>query len=122
MPTAVGPYQAQLARELSGLIISGGYNIFPKEIELVLEDQPGVLESAVIGVPHPDFGETVLGVIVPESGISPETDVMMDAVRKLPARFKHPRKLVVLDELPRITMAKVQRNVLRDQYHVMFTS
>lgn len=104
------------------LIISGGYNIYPKEIELVLDDQPGVLESAVIGVPHPDFGETVLGVIVPENGASPDTEAMMAAVRKSLARFKHPRKLVVLDELPRNTMGKVQKNVLRDQYQGMFAS
>ena len=104
------------------LIISGGYNIYPKEIELVLDDQPGVLESAVIGVPHPDFGETVLGVIVPEKGATPDLDAMMDAVRETLARFKHPRKLVVLEELPRNTMGKVQKNILRDQYNGMFAS
>ncbi|GGE47597.1 malonate--CoA ligase [Actibacterium pelagium] len=104
------------------LIISGGYNIYPKEIELVLDDQPGVLESAVIGVPHPDFGETVLGVVVPENGASPNLSAMMDAVCKSLARFKHPRELVVLDELPRNTMGKVQKNILRDQYQGMFTS
>lgn len=104
------------------LIISGGYNIYPKEIELVLDEQPGVLESAVIGVPHPDFGETVLGVIVPENGVAPDTEAMMEAVRHSLARFKHPRKLVVLDELPRNTMGKVQKNVLREQYKGMFAS
>lgn len=104
------------------LIISGGYNIYPKEIELVLDEQPGVLESAVIGVPHPDFGETVLGVIVPGNGISPDTDAIMDAVQQSLARFKHPRKLVVLDELPRNTMGKVQKNILREQYQDVFTS
>ncbi len=104
------------------LIISGGYNIYPKEIELVLDDQPGVLESAVIGVPHPDFGETVLGVIVPENGATPDTEAMLKAVSESLARFKHPRKLVVLEELPRNTMGKVQKNVLRDQYQGMFSS
>lgn len=104
------------------LIISGGYNIYPKEIELVLDDQPGVLESAVIGVPHPDFGETVLGVIVPENGTTPDTDAMMEAVRHSLARFKHPRKLVVLEELPRNTMGKVQKNILREHYQGMFAS
>ena len=58
------------------LIISGGYNIYPKEIELVLDEQPGVLESAVIGVPHADFGETVLGLIVPASGVDPDLDAI----------------------------------------------
>jgi len=102
------------------LIISGGYNIYPKEIELVLDDQPGVLESAVIGVPHPDFGETVLGVIVPEKGTSPDLDSMHAAVKASLARFKHPKKLILLDELPRNTMGKVQKNVLRDAYKDMF--
>ena len=102
------------------LIISGGYNIYPKEIELVLDDQPGVLESAVVGVPHPDFGETVLGVIVPEKGATPDTDAMMEAVHHSLARFKHPRKLVVLAELPRNTMGKVQKNILREKFQDMF--
>lgn len=102
------------------LIISGGYNIYPKEIELVLDEQPGVLESAVIGVPHPDFGETVLGVLVPAPGATPDPDAIMDAVRDVLARFKHPRKLVILDELPRNTMGKVQKNILREQYQDTF--
>lgn len=98
------------------LIISGGYNIYPKEIELVLDDQSGVLESAVVGLPHPDLGETVLGLIVPEPGKSPDLPQIMNAVRKSLARFKHPRELIVIDELPRNTMGKVQKNVLRDRY------
>lgn len=102
------------------LIISGGYNIYPKEIELALDAQPGVLESAVVGVPHPDFGETVLGIVIPESGQSPDLDGVMEAIKQSLARFKHPRKLVVLDELPRNAMGKVQKNVLRDQYQAMF--
>ena len=104
------------------LIISGGYNIYSKEIELVLDNQPGVLESAVVGVPHPDFGETVLGVIVPQSGLDPDLDRIMDAVHSSLARFKHPRRLVVLDELPRNSMGKVQKNVLRNQYQRLFLS
>jgi malonyl-CoA/methylmalonyl-CoA synthetase len=98
------------------LIISGGYNIYPKEIELVLDDQPGVLESAVIGVPHPDFGETVLGVLVPEPGQSPDIEAIMAQVKETLARFKHPRDLIVMDELPRNTMGKVQKNILREEY------
>jgi malonyl-CoA/methylmalonyl-CoA synthetase len=104
------------------LIISGGYNIYPKEIELVLDDQPGVLESAVIGVPHPDFGETVLGVLVAEKGGAPDTDAIMAAVSTSLARFKHPRKLVIVDELPRNTMGKVQKNILREQYKDAFAA
>ncbi len=104
------------------LIISGGYNIYPKEIELVLDDQPGVLESAVVGVPHPDFGETVLGVIVAEPGETPDLEEMKAAVCKSLARFKHPRQLILLDELPRNTMGKVQKNILRDQYKDLFVA
>ena len=102
------------------LIISGGYNIYPKEIELVLDDQPGVLESAVVGVPHPDFGETVVGVIVPAPGESPDLDAIAEAAGISLARFKHPRKLVVVDDLPRNTMGKVQKNILRDTYKDLF--
>jgi malonyl-CoA/methylmalonyl-CoA synthetase len=104
------------------LIISGGYNIYPKEIELVLDDQEGVLESAVIGVPHPDFGETVVGVIVAQNGGIPDLDRVLDACKHSLARFKHPRKLVVVDLLPRNTMGKVQKNSLRDTYGDLFTS
>ncbi len=102
------------------LIISGGYNIYPKEIELFLDDQPGVLESAVIGVPHPDFGETVLGVVVPNKDSAPDLESILASARQSLARFKHPRKLVVLSQLPRNTMGKVQKNILREQYKSMF--
>ncbi|EDM70140.1 malonyl-CoA synthase [Roseobacter sp. AzwK-3b] len=102
------------------LIISGGYNIYPKEIELLLDEQPGVLESAVVGVPHPDFGETVLGVIVPEKNEQPDLDAIMEAATQSLARFKHPRRLVVMDALPRNTMGKVQKNVLREDFKDMF--
>ena len=104
------------------LIISGGYNIYPKEIELVLDDQPGVMESAVIGVPHPDFGETVVGVLVPEPGQAPDLDAIQTAVVKSLARFKHPRKLIILDELPRNSMGKVQKNQLREAYKDLFVT
>ena len=102
------------------LIISGGYNIYPKEVELVLDAQPGVLESAVIGVPHGDLGETVIGVIVAEPGGEPDLDQIMAAVQAALARFKHPRRLVVVPELPRNTMAKVQKNILREQFKDAF--
>ncbi|PVA11583.1 malonyl-CoA synthase [Pelagivirga sediminicola] len=103
------------------LIISGGYNIYPKEIELVLDDQPGVLESAVIGVPHPDFGETVVGILVAKPGQMPDEDAIMAAAAEALARFKHPRKLIVVDALPRNTMGKVQKNILRERYGDLFT-
>ncbi|WP_108861061.1 malonyl-CoA synthase [Ruegeria sp. Alg231-54] len=104
------------------LIISGGFNIYPKEVELVLDDQPGVLESAVIGVPHADFGETVLGILVAEPGRAPDLDAIMASVQNQLARFKHPSQLIVLNELPRNTMGKVQKNALRELYKDMFTA
>ncbi|KKK73744.1 hypothetical protein LCGC14_2890730, partial [marine sediment metagenome] len=102
------------------LIISGGFNVYPKEVELVLDDQPGVLESAVIGVPHPDFGEAVVGVLVAQSGSNPDlAAIERDMAGKL-ARYKQPKTLIVIDELPRNTMGKVQKNVLREDYKGLF--
>ena len=111
----------QIVGRNKDLIISGGYNIYPKEIELVLDAQPGVAESAVIGVPHADFGETVLGLIVAEQGAGPDLDAAMEAVRAELARFKHPRELRLIDALPRNTMGKVQKNALRETYKDVFT-
>ncbi|MCE8548397.1 malonyl-CoA synthase [Ruegeria pomeroyi] len=102
------------------LIISGGFNIYPKELELLLDDQPGVLESAVIGVPHPDFGETPLGILVPQPGETPDTKAIMARVETALARFKHPRQLILMEELPRNTMGKVQKNILREQFKDVF--
>lgn len=110
----------QIVGRNKDLIISGGFNIYPKEIELVLDDQPGVLESAVIGVPHSDFGETVLGILVAEPGATLDTDKISAAACGSLARFKHPRALVVMEALPRNTMGKVQKNVLRDQFKTYF--
>ncbi|MEM9430304.1 MAG: malonyl-CoA synthase [Pseudomonadota bacterium] len=104
------------------LIISGGYNIYPKEIELVLDDQPGVLESAVIGVPHPDFGETVLALLVPKPGETPDLAAISGAAAGSLARFKHPRKILVVESLPRNTMGKVQKNALRQRYADIFAT
>jgi malonyl-CoA/methylmalonyl-CoA synthetase len=104
------------------LIISGGYNIYPKEVELVLDAQPGVLESAVIGVPHEDLGETPLGILVAEDGASLNTPEILDAAHSELARFKCPRRIVVIDALPRNTMGKVQKNILRDQFADAFKS
>ncbi|EEB85080.1 malonate--CoA ligase [Roseobacter sp. GAI101] len=104
------------------LIISGGYNIYPKEIELLLDQEEGVLESAVIGVPHPDFGETVVGIIVPQGDTDPNLEQIMTNIAKSLARFKHPQKLIVLPELPRNTMGKVQKKALRDQFQGLFSA
>jgi malonyl-CoA/methylmalonyl-CoA synthetase len=98
------------------LIISGGYNIYPKEIEMLLDDQPGVRESAVVGVPHPDFGEAVVAVIVPEGDAAPDIDALREACGRDMARYKQPKRYEIRAELPRNTMGKVQKNVLRDDY------
>ena len=105
------------------LIISGGYNIYPKEIELVLDDLTDVNESAVVGAPHPDFGESVVAVLVPKDN-AVDTEQLIsaaeDAVGKALARFKHPRHFAVIESLPRNTMGKVQKNLLREQYANLF--
>ncbi|MCK5425223.1 MAG: malonyl-CoA synthase [Emcibacter sp.] len=95
------------------LIISGGFNIYPKEIESVIDLLPGVMESAVVGSPHPDLGEAVVAVIIKkENAILTEQDIQ-DQLSDQLARFKQPRKIIFLDALPRNTMGKVQKNILR---------
>ncbi|MFI4974722.1 MAG: AMP-binding protein [Caulobacterales bacterium] len=94
------------------LIISGGYNVYPKEIELVLDELPGVVESAVIGAPHPDFGEAVVAVI---AGSGDEAAVIRAAREKL-AGFKTPKRVFFVHDLPRNTMGKVQKNLLREEF------
>jgi len=95
------------------LIISGGYNIYPKEIELLLDAIPGVVESAVIGLPHRDFGEAVCAVLVCNQSI--DTDQLIVTLKSQIANFKVPKKIVIVDELPRNSMGKVQKNILRNQ-------
>lgn len=97
------------------LVISGGFNIYPKELEMILDDQPGVLESAVIAVPHADMGEAALAILV-RHGDGPDLDAIKAMMKQDVARFKHPRDFIVVDELPRNTMGKVQKNVLRKAY------
>ena len=103
------------------LIISGGYNIYPKEIEMLIDDQPGVKESAVIGVPHPDFGESPVAIVVSDD-VGPDVAQIMQECTKTLARFKHPRKIIICDALPRNTMGKVQKNALRDEHANLFAS
>jgi malonyl-CoA/methylmalonyl-CoA synthetase len=103
------------------VIISGGYNIYPKEIELILDDQPGVLESAVIGVPHSDFGESVVGLLVAKPGVELSTEIIMAALAGQLARFKQPKKLIVMNTFPRNTMGKLQKNILREQFAETFS-
>ncbi|MBV8667148.1 MAG: malonyl-CoA synthase [Burkholderiaceae bacterium] len=98
------------------LIISGGYNVYPKEIESVLDEMAGVAESAVIGVPHPDFGEAVVAVVVGKSGARLSAEAMIADLKQKIANFKVPKRIVFVDELPRNTMGKVQKKVLRERY------
>lgn len=103
------------------LIISGGFNVYPKEIESQIDELSGVQESAVIGLPHPDFGEGVAAVVVPDGSDEISETVVIDALRDRLARFKQPKCVFIVDELPRNTMGKVQKNVLRDRYKDAFT-
>jgi malonyl-CoA/methylmalonyl-CoA synthetase len=102
------------------LIIAGGYNIYPKEIELLLDEQPGVMESAVFGVPHPDLGEGVVAAVVPKKGATLDEAGLLAAIAGSLARFKQPRRLFLVTELPRNTMGKVQKNLLRERYRDAF--
>jgi malonyl-CoA/methylmalonyl-CoA synthetase len=102
------------------LIISGGFNVYPKEIEAQIDELPGVRESAVIGVPHPDFGEGVVAVVVPDGSAGVSEESVVAALRDRLARFKQPKRVFIASELPRNTMGKVQKNVLRDSYQDIF--
>ncbi|OWU67430.1 malonyl-CoA synthase [Roseovarius sp. 22II1-1F6A] len=108
-------YVAIVGRQ-KDLIISGGYNIYPKEIEVLLDSLPEVNESAVIGVPDADFGEAVLAAVVPAPGTTPDPEALLDRIRPELARFKHPRAIHIVEELPRNTMGKVQKNILRQTF------
>ncbi len=98
------------------LIISGGYNVYPKEIEAAIDDLPGVAESAVIGVPHPDFGEAVVAVVVPEGGAKLTEEQVVKGLADRLARFKQPKRVFFAESLPRNTMGKVQKKDLRDTH------
>jgi malonyl-CoA/methylmalonyl-CoA synthetase len=102
------------------LIISGGYNVYPKEIELILDELAGVTESAVIGVPHPDFGEGVVAVVIAGQGATLDEAAIIAECRGQLAAYKSPKRVVFVDELPRNTMGKVQKNLLRDRYADLF--
>lgn len=102
------------------LIISGGYNVYPAEIEGYINDMPGVAESALVGVPHPDFGEVGVAVVIAKPGASLNADAIVAQLKSQLANFKIPKKCFVVAELPRNTMGKVQKNLLRDQYKGLF--
>jgi malonyl-CoA/methylmalonyl-CoA synthetase len=101
------------------LIISGGLNIYPKEIEGLIDAHDGVTESAVIGVPHPDFGEGVVAILVADDSVTAEA-VMAGISDKL-AKFKQPKRILFVDALPRNTMGKVQKAVMRTEHEEMFS-
>ena len=104
------------------LIISGGYNVYPAEIEGVLNEEPGVAESAVIGVPHPDFGEAVVAVLVAKPGVVLDGTALIAALKNRIANFKVPKRVFVEAELPRNQMGKVQKNLLRERHKGLFSN
>ena len=108
-------YVSIVGRE-KDMVITGGLNVYRNEIELFIDDLPGVSESAVIGVPHADFGEGVVAVVVPENVADVNEHDIIDACKARLANFKVPKRVVFVDELPRNTMAKVQKNLLRKSY------
>lgn len=102
------------------LIISGGYNVYPAEIEGYLNELPGVAESAVVGVPHPDFGEVGVAIVIPRPGAQLEPDALIATLKSQLANFKIPKRCFVVPELPRNTMGKVQKNLLREAHKGLF--
>lgn len=112
-------YVSIVGRE-KDLVISGGFNVYPAEVESALDELPGVSESAVIGVPHPDLGEAVVAVVVPSRSGPADEASLMAALSGTLARFKQPRRIVFLPELPKNAMGKVQKTVLRERYRGTF--
>lgn len=105
------------------LIISGGFNVYPKEVETVIDGIDGVVESAVVGVPHPDFGEAVTAVVLRKPGAAaPDETAVIAVCKQQLANFKVPKRVFFVDELPRNTMGKVQKNLLRDAHKDLFTT
>jgi malonyl-CoA/methylmalonyl-CoA synthetase len=102
------------------LVISGGYNVYPKEVETELDAVEGVLESAVFGVPHPDFGEGVTAVVVAKPGTVLSEEAIIESIKARLARYKVPKRIVVVEELPRNAMGKVQKNALRKTFAAIY--
>jgi malonyl-CoA/methylmalonyl-CoA synthetase len=102
------------------LIISGGYNIYPAEIESFINELPGVAESALVGVAHPDFGEVGVAVVVAKSGATPDAAAIIENLKSRLANFKIPKHCVIVPDLPRNAMGKVQKNLLREQFKSLF--
>jgi malonyl-CoA/methylmalonyl-CoA synthetase len=104
------------------LVISGGFNVYPKEVENEIDAIAGVIETAVIGVTHRDLGEGVTAVVVADKSASLDEKIVLKALDGRLAKFKMPKRVIFVDELPRNTMGKVQKNVLRDTYATLYTS
>ena len=104
------------------LVISGGYNVYPKEIEQVIDELEGVSESAVIGLPHPDFGEGVTAAVVTQPGANLDEAMILDHLKGKLAKYKQPKRVFFIDTLPRNTMGKVQKNELRKRFHDTYRS
>ncbi len=104
------------------LVITGGYNVYPAEVEGFLNELPGVAESAVVGVPHHDFGEAVVAVLVPRPGAALEPAAVQAALKGRIAGFKVPKAVIVTPELPRNAMGKVQKNLLREAHRALFVT
>jgi malonyl-CoA/methylmalonyl-CoA synthetase len=102
------------------LVISGGYNVYPIEIENEIDALPGVIESAVIGLPHADFGEAVTAVVVRKPAATIDEITVRQALQTRLANFKVPKRVLFVDELPRNTMGKVQKNVLRQTFALLY--
>jgi len=102
------------------LIISGGFNVYPKEIESLIDELPGVTESAVVGLPHRDFGEGVTACVVTAEGASLTERAVLEALADRLAKFKHPKRVLFVGELPRNAMGKVQKNLIRERFATLY--
>jgi malonyl-CoA/methylmalonyl-CoA synthetase len=110
----------QIVGRAKDLIITGGFNVYPKEVETEIDALPGVIESAVIGCPHRDFGEGVTAVVVCQKGATLDEKAVLNALNARLAKFKLPKRVIFVDDLPRNTMGKVQKNVLREQHKALY--
>ena len=104
------------------LIITGGFNVYPKEIETEIDALPGVVESAVIGVPHPDFGEGVTAVVVRDEAANLSEQKILAALEGRLAKFKLPKRVIFVEDFPRNAMGKLQKNILRDRYAEIYAA
>ncbi len=109
-----------IAGRSTDLVISGGLNVYPREIEILTDSLPGVAESAVIGAPHPDFGEAVVAVVIAQPGVAPSEAAIINSLKQRLAGFKVPKRIFIVPELPRNSMGKVEKAVLRERYARIF--